>query len=275
VKPNYNKKGELKLEKESDYIIEAKSLSKYWGAVHALDNVDFELKYGEVLGLVGDNGAGKSTLIKILSGAVVPNEGTIKVFGRTVDIKCPRDSFDIGIETIYQDLALFDNLDLTRNVFAGREYIGKGISRFLRITDDRRMRKEAFNKMKDISINLPRLTQKVQTLSGGQRQAVAIAKALFWGKKVIIMDEPTAALGVQESKKILELISETKKHVEGIIIISHNIEHIIKIADRAIVLRNGKRVGSIIFNDYKGRLDELHNDIVKLITGAELISYKI
>lgn len=257
-----------------NYIIEAKNLTKYYGSVAALDDVDFELEDGEILGLLGDNGAGKSTLIKILSGAVMPTKGTIKIFGKTVDIKTPRDAFEEGIETIYQDLALFDNLDFTRNIFAGREYVGRGINKLLRLTDDKIMRKEALDKIKDISINLPSLLQKVRTFSGGQRQAVAIAKTLFWGKKIIIMDEPTAALGVQESRRILNLINETRKHVNGIIIISHNIEHVIEVADRIIVLRTGKRVGDIAFKSYRGRLGELYNDIVKLITGVEIISLK-
>lgn len=257
-----------------NYVIEAKNLTKYFGSVVALDGVDFELEDGEILGLLGDNGAGKSTLIKILSGAIMPTRGTIKIFGKTVDIKTPRDAFEEGIETIYQDLALFDNLDFTRNIFAGREYVGKGVSKLLRLTDDKTMREESLDRIKDISINLPPLLQKVQNFSGGQRQAVAIAKTLFWGKKIVIMDEPTAALGVQESKRILDLINETRKHVNGIIVISHNIEHIIEVADRAIVLRNGKRIGDITFKSYKGRLDELYNDIIKLITGVEIVSLK-
>lgn len=251
----------------NNYIIEAKGLTKYYGAVLALNNVDFELKKGEVLGLVGDNGAGKSTLIKILSGAIVPNKGVIKIYEKEAEIKTPRDSFNLGIETIYQDLALFNNLDFTQNIFAGREYVGRGVKKIFGYADSRRMRKEALEKIKNISINLPEINQKIETLSGGQRQAVAFTRAVFWGTKIIIMDEPTAALGVQESKKVLELISEIKKHVDGIIIITHNIEHIIKVADRVIVLRTGERVGDLSFKDYAGRSSDLHNDVVKMITG--------
>ena len=256
----------------SNYIIEAKGLTKYYGAVTALENVDFELKKGEILGLVGDNGAGKSTLIKILSGAIVADKGLIKVFGNEIKIDNPSDAFNLGIETIYQDLALFDNLDFVQNIFGGREYVGKGLSKFLQFVDNRRMRAEALEKIKNISINLPDLSQKTETLSGGQRQAVAITRAIFWGRKILIMDEPTAALGVVESKKVLELIKEVKSSVEGIIIITHNIEHIIQVAHRVIVLRTGERAGSIDFLDYKGKTMELHNDIVKLITGAELLT---
>lgn len=256
----------------SDYIIEAKGLCKYYRAVTALKDVDFELKKGEVLGLAGDNGAGKSTLIKILSGAVIPNGGQIKVYGRPVRIGSPRDAFDLGIETIYQDLALFDNLDFAQNIFAGREYVGKGLAKALQFVDNKKMRAEASERIKDISINLPDLSQKTETLSGGQRQAVAITRAIFWGRKIIIMDEPTAALGVKESKKVLELISGVRESVDGIIVITHNIEHMIKIADRVIVLRTGERVGDISFGRYQDKSAELHNDIVKLITGAELLA---
>jgi len=255
-------------------IINAKNITKFFGSVVALDNVDFELKNGEILGLVGDNGAGKSTLIKILSGAELPNEGSIEVFGEQAHIKNPRDAFELGIETIYQDLALFDNLNFTENIFAGREFSSSGLGWVFGFIDGKRMQRDASDRVKNISINLPRLNQKVKQLSGGQRQAIAIIRALFWGQKIIIMDEPTAALGVREAAKVLELIEETRKHVNGLIIITHNIEHIIKIADRVLVLRNGRRVGDITFKDYGTRLDDLHNDIVKLITGAEIIDYK-
>lgn len=252
---------------KEELIIEARGLSKYFGAVTALEGVDFELKDKEILGLVGDNGAGKSTLIKLLSGACIPNKGTIKVYGKMVNIKNPKDAFNLGIETIYQDLALFNNLNFVQNIFAGREYASRGIGKLLRIADDRRMRITAKEKIKNISINLPNLTQKTEFLSGGQRQAVAITRAIFWGRKIIIMDEPTAALGVEESKKVLDLITEIKKSVDGIIIITHNLEHVLKVADRVMVLRNGKRVGEVIIKGYENRKAELHNNIVKLITG--------
>ena len=257
---------------DNNYIIEAKGLSKYFGAVTALEDVDFELKKGEILGLVGDNGAGKSTLIKILSGALIPNTGKIKVYGKEVRISNPQDSFSLGIETIYQDLALFNNLNFVKNIFGGREYRSRGAGKIFYFADDKRMKKEALEKIKDISINLPELEQSTETLSGGQRQAVAITRAIFWGRKIIIMDEPTAALGVKESAKVLEMIAKIKNNLDGIIVITHNLEHIIKIADRVIVLRTGKRVGEIDFKNYDGRHADLHTDIVKLITGAELIA---
>lgn len=241
----------MSTEENSKYIIEAMGLSKHYGAVQALDNVDFELKEGEVIGLVGDNGVGKSTLIKILSGAITANKGSIKFEGKPVKINQPRDAFELGIETIYQDLALFENLNFTQNIFSGREYISREIGRIFGVADDKRMRKEATDKISNISISLPELDQKIETLSGGQRKAVAFTRAIFWGKKVIIMDEPTAALGVKESKKVIELIQELKKHVKGIIIIAHNVEHVIKVADGVIVLRHGNRVGKIDFKIIK------------------------
>lgn len=256
---------------ENSYIIEAKGLYKYYGAITALSNVDFELKKDEVLGLAGDNGAGKSTLIKILSGAIMPNKGTIKVYDKEVKIHSPRDAFELGIETIYQDLALFDNLDFAQNIFAGREYVGRGLAKLFQFVDNRKMRSEALSKIKDISINLPDLTQKTEILSGGQRQAVAITRAIFWGRKILIMDEPLAALGVKEATKVLDLIAGVRKSVDGIIIITHNIEHMIKITDRVIVLRTGERAGQIDLKNNKKSLGEIHNDIVKLITGAELV----
>ena len=250
------------------YILEAKGMTKLFGPVVALDNVDFELKRGELLGLLGDNGAGKSTLIKILSGAILPTKGEIYFEGKLVEIRQPRDAFDIGIETIYQDLALFNNLDFTKNIFVGREYISKGPGKLLAFADARRMRNEALAKIKSISINLPDLSQEVETMSGGQRQAVSITRSIFWGKKVIIMDEPIAALGVQESKKVLDLIKETINHVQGIIVITHNIDHILKIVDRAIVLRHGNRIGELDCSNAESRRDELHRKIVSMITGA-------
>jgi len=257
---------------QNNYVIEAKGLVKSFGAVLALNNVDFELKKGELLGLVGDNGAGKSTLIKIIAGALVPDTGVIKFEGREVKINQPSDAFALGIETIYQDLALFENLNFTQNIFVGREYVSRGAGKLFSWADDRRMRKEAFDRIKNIFFNLPELDQRIETLSGGQRQAVAFTRAIFWGTKVIIMDEPTAALGVRESAKVLEIIEEVKKHVKGVILIAHNIEHVIRVADRVIVLRHGERAGTVDFKDYadeKGELKhgDLHNEIVKLITG--------
>lgn len=255
--------------KACDLLIETKGLYKRFGAVVALNNVNFELRKGEIIGLVGDNGAGKSTLIKIISGAIQANFGDIYFEGEKVDIRQPRDAFELGIETIYQDLALFNNLDFTKNIFVGREYKSRGLlGRLLAFADDKRMRSEAIDKIKNISINLPSLEQRVDTMSGGQRQAVAITRSIFWGKKVIIMDEPTSALGVQESRKILELLKEMINHVKGIILITHNIDHILKVADRVIVLRHGERVGDVNCKDEKTNQEEVRFKIVSMITGS-------
>jgi ABC-type sugar transport system ATPase subunit len=176
----------------------------------------------------------------------------------------------LGIETIYQDLALFGRQDFTANIFSGREYIKSGyIARILKILDKKRMQSKAKEVLMEISINMPSIREKVDNFSGGQKQAIAISRAILWGKKVIIMDEPTAALGVQESRIVINMIKNfaKKETVKGVIIISHNIEHISEIADRVVVLRQGKRVGSIDMEEYKERKDSLKEDIIKMITG--------
>lgn len=252
---------------EKKILLEMKNINKRFGSVIALDNVDFELYEGEVLGLIGDNGAGKSTLIKIISGAVIKDSGEIYFEGRKANIQSPKEAINLGIETIYQDLALFDNLDFTANIFAGREYVHRGIGRIFGFIDAKRMKKEAVKFINNINVDMGDLDGVVEFFSGGQRQAVAISRSSFWGKKLLIMDEPTAALGVVESCKVLNLIKVFAKQVKGIIVIAHNIEHMMSVADRIIVLRHGKRAGSIKFSDYIGKNDELHNDIIKMVTG--------
>ena len=254
------------METDRKKLLEMKNINKRFGAVAALNNVDFELCEGEVLGLLGDNGAGKSTLIKIISGAVKEDSGEVYFERKKVNIQSPKDAIDLGIETIYQDLALFDNLDFTTNIFAGREHVQRGLGKIFGFVDTKKMRNEANQFINKIGIGMGDLNATVEKFSGGQRQAVAISRASFWGKKLLIMDEPTAALGVRESKKVLEMIKAFKEQVKGIIVIAHNFEHIINVADRAIVLRHGERVGCINFSDYKDKYQELHNDIVKMVT---------
>lgn len=257
---------------DKNKIIELKNITKKFSGTVALDNVDFELFEGEVLGLVGDNGAGKSTLIKIISGVFSPNIGEIFIYGRKVDLKNPRDAIDLGIEVIYQDLALFDGLDFTTNIFIGREYLKKGVlSRIFKVIDVKRMEKKAQEVLSGIAFNMPPIHEYVENFSGGQKQAVSISRAKLWGKEIVIMDEPTAALGVQESQKVLDMIKVFSTIVRGIIVISHNIEHIISVTDRVIVLRQGRRVGTIDCNDYKDK-NILHGDVVKLISGLEFKS---
>jgi len=253
-------------------LLEMRNINKRFGAVVAIDNVDFEIYEGEILGLLGDNGAGKSTLIKIISGALKEDSGEIFFKGEKLNIRNPRDAIDLGIETIYQDLSLYDNLEFSMNIFAGREYVKQGLGRIFGYVDVSRMRMESGKVLEGMSINMPREREVVEKFSGGQRQAIAIARAAFWGKKMLLMDEPTAALGVRESGNVLALIKEFIKRVKGIVIITHNIDHIINVADRAIILRRGKRAGSVEFKKYKGKSEELHNEIVKIITGFESIS---
>jgi len=245
-------------------ILEIKNVNKRFGGVLAVDKVSFSVGEGEIVGICGDNGAGKSTLIKMIAGVYSPDSGGIYLKGTKIDGKSPKEIREIGIETIFQDLALAENFNAESNIFLGREPIK---NRFLKNLDFKYMREKTIETLKKISFEFPDITTRVYYLSGGQRQGVAIARAIHWGKKIIIMDEPTAALGVKESLKVLGLIKETIKCVKAIILITHNMENLIKVADRTIILRNGKLVSKINFKDYEGRLNDLHNDIVKAITG--------
>lgn len=239
-------------------LLHMKAISKSFGAVKALDRVDFELYPKEILGLVGDNGAGKSTLIKIISGVEIPDEGEMYLEGKRVHIRSPHDARDLGIETVYQDLGLLNTLDVSKNIFIGRE---PRIARFFYNSKEMIRRTEEI--LKSLSIEMPSITNEVRFLSGGQRQAIAVGRAAYWGCRIVIMDEPTAALGVSESMKVLELARTLKSKDVSVIIISHNLEHVFKVVDRVIVLRKGKRVAE--------RAIELTNgdEIVKFITGAE------
>jgi ABC-type glutathione transport system ATPase component len=245
-------------------LLEARNLSKRFGGVQALQKVSFDLRPGEVLALAGDNGAGKSTLIKCISGVHAPDEGEILYKGKPVALANPREARNLGIETIYQDLALADNLDVGANVFLGREPRIRRLG-VLPAIDRRRMRQAAREVLQTLEIELPRgkLTQPVRTLSGGQRQAVAIGRAIYWQAEVLIMDEPTAALGVPEQRKVRELIARLKQQKVGIIFISHNLVDIFAVADRILVLRRGVAAG-------ERRTSETdHDEIVRLMIGAE------
>ena len=245
-------------------LLEARGLSKRFGGVQALQQVSFRLHAGEVLALAGDNGAGKSTLIKCISGVHHPDEGEILYRGRPVRLENPREARELGIETIYQDLALADNLDVGANVFLGREPATRRFG-ILPAIDRRRMRDAAHEVLKTLEIEIPpgKLTLPVRTLSGGQRQAVAIGRAIYWQASVLIMDEPTAALGVPEQRKVRELIQRLKEQQVGVIFISHNLVDIFAVADRILVLRRGRAAG-------ERRTPETdHDEIVKLMVGAE------
>jgi ABC-type sugar transport system ATPase subunit len=234
-----------------------KNIDKAFGHVQALSKINFELYAGEVLALVGDNGAGKSTLIKILSGVYQKDEGEIYVDGKTVLIDKPADAQRYGISTVYQDLALVDIRDVGSNIYLGREPRQLGI-----LINFRKMYADAREVLKVLRIDMPSVKVNVGELSGGQRQAVAIARALARGERIFLLDEPTAALGVEQQAKVNQLIADLKAHGKTVVVISHNLEHVFQVADRVIVLRRGKRVGTRI----KERTTK--EEIVGLITGA-------
>jgi ribose transport system ATP-binding protein len=208
----------------------------------ALDHVSLELKEGEILALLGDNGAGKSTLIKILSGVLSPDSGEILIGGERVRIDSPHRARELGIETVYQDLALFDNFNATGNFYAGREPVRPSWLGSLGWVSDRSMAKETSELLDRLQVNISR-DDEIGIMSGGQRQAVACARAIAFGKRIVILDEPTSALGARESGNVLRLIKEAPENGVSVIVISHNLEHITRVADRAVVLRQGKYVG--------------------------------
>ncbi|WP_033290006.1 ATP-binding cassette domain-containing protein [Amycolatopsis jejuensis] len=243
--------------------LSARGLVKRYGRVTAIDGADFDLYPGEVLAVVGDNGAGKSSLIKALSGAVIPDAGEIKVDGATVHFKSPLDARHFGIETVYQDLAVAPALDIASNMFLGREKRLKGpFGIGFRKLDTATMRAEAQRILDDLGINIKSIGQLVETLSGGQRQGVAVARAAAFGTKAVIMDEPTAALGVAESAKVLELIGRIRDRGLPVVLISHNMPHVFEIADRIHVHRLGKRVAVVSPKTHS------MNQVVGLLTGA-------
>jgi simple sugar transport system ATP-binding protein len=240
-----------------DYIVEMKGISKYFGGVCALNNVDLELWRGEIMGLVGDNGAGKSTLMKILSGAYQADEGEIYIAGEKVNIRNPQDAFNLGIGMIYQDLALFDNLDVARNMFVGREPV-RGPFKLL---DKKTMYAKAEALIREMRVDIKSPKMNVARMSGGQRQTVACARAIGFQSKVLIMDEPTAALGVTEANKLLGLIKSFKETGLSILLITQRIPDILAIADRVFVLKGGKKQD--VLDVSKTTLDDIVTMIVK------------
>ncbi|HEV7976758.1 ATP-binding cassette domain-containing protein [Amycolatopsis sp.] len=243
--------------------LSARGLVKRYGRVTAIDGADFDLYPGEVLAVVGDNGAGKSSLIKALSGAVVPDEGEIQVDGEMVHFRTPIDARKYGIETVYQDLAVAPALDIASNMFLGREKRRKDLfGQLFRKLDTTTMRAEAQRVLDELGIQIKSITQPVETLSGGQRQGVAVARAAAFGTKAVIMDEPTAALGVAESAKVLALIERIRDRGLPVVLISHNMPHVFDIADRIHVHRLGKRVAVVSPKTHT------MNQVVGLLTGA-------
>ena len=240
-------------------VLEVKSVSKRFGGVQALDNVSIHLNEGEVLALAGDNGAGKSTLIKVVSGVYHPDDGDIIFNNENIQLDNPRFAREKGIETIYQDLALADNLNVGANIFLGREPITKKMG--IPVIDRELMLSESKKVLKNLEINIPEtsLEEPVGKLSGGQRQAIAIGRALYWNAKLLIMDEPTAALGVPEQRNVMDLIKKLKEQNVSIIFISHNLTDIFQASDRIVVLRRGIKAGEKLIKETNS------DEIVKLM----------
>jgi fructose transport system ATP-binding protein len=227
-------------------ILEARGLVKHFGQVVALDGADFELYPGEIVAIIGDNGAGKSTLIKTLSGALQPDDGEIRLEGERVRFRSPGEARRAGIETVYQDLAVAPSLDIASNIFLGREARWRGpLGLGLRLLDKRRMRREAAQHFAELQIGVQSITQPVENLSGGQRQGVAVARAAKWARRLAIMDEPTAALGVRETRQVLDLIQRVRERGLPVIMISHDMPHVFELADRILIMRLGKRVAVV------------------------------
>ncbi|MCC5974650.1 MAG: sugar ABC transporter ATP-binding protein [Rubellimicrobium sp.] len=244
-------------------VLEASHVAKRYGAVVALHDASFSLQHKEVHGLVGDNGAGKSTFLKILSGVVAADAGTIAVDGQTIHMRGPQDAMDAGIETVYQDLALVDTMTAYQNVYLGREELSRNpVKRWLNLVDDRLMRRRAAEVLSSLAVRIPSDNVPVKSMSGGQRQCLAIARALLWGRRIVILDEPTAALGVRETEQVLEVIRDLRKHDVSVIVVSHNMQQLMSIADRVTVMRLGRTIAT-----RSVRETEIP-EIVGLITGA-------
>lgn len=242
-------------------LLEVRNLSKHFGAVRALSEVSLSVHPGEVVALAGDNGAGKTTLIKAISGVYRPTSGEIRLKGRPVDFATPQEAREQGIETIYQDLALADNLPIGANIFLGREPMRRAFG-FLPVLDRRKMAAAARETMALLDFHVSRMEAPVSNFSGGQRQAVAIGRAVFWDAQILIMDEPTAALGVPEQRKVISLIHQLKAQGRGVIFISHNLQDIFAVSDRIIVLRRGVTAGERKISE------TTHDDVVKLMVGG-------
>jgi ABC-type sugar transport system ATPase subunit len=245
-------------------ILSVRQAEKRFGAVHALKGVSLEAFHGEVLALLGDNGAGKSTLVKCISGVHALDAGEILLDGAAVPTHSPAAARRAGIETVYQDLALFDNLTASQNFYCGREIaFPSWLPRGLRLLSGRKMDRQAAAVLERLRVKLPNLDAPVALMSGGQRQAIAVARATVFARKIVILDEPTAALGVRESRKVLDLIVQLRSEGNAVILITHNMEHVVELADRAIVLRQGRKVGEL-------KPDRANQkELVAMIVGAE------
>jgi fructose transport system ATP-binding protein len=244
-------------------VMQACGITKRYGHVTALDGCDFELRAGEILAVIGDNGAGKSSLIKVLSGATVPDEGEIRLDGQQVHFRSPIDARRAGIETVYQELAVAPAMSIAENLFLGRELLRPGVlGTFLRVLDKKAMLDQAVARMNELKVGIRSMTQPVETLSGGQRQCVAVSRAAAFAQHVVIMDEPTAALGVKEGNMVLELIRRVRDKGLPVILISHNMPHVFEVADRIHIQRLGRRAA--VVNPKQIGM----SDVVAVMTGA-------
>jgi fructose transport system ATP-binding protein len=245
-------------------VLQGRGLSKHYGHVVALADCDFDLRSGEILAVIGDNGAGKSTLIKTLTGAVIPDSGDIHLNGEQIRFHSPLDARKAGIETVYQELAVAPALDITENLYLGRELRSHGpFGSVFRRLDKRAMREGAAQQMASLGIRIQSIRQKVETLSGGQRQAVAVARAAAWATRLVVMDEPTAALGVKETNQVLDLILRVRDNGLPVVLISHNMPNVFQVADRIHIHRLGRRVALV------EPKDTTMGDVVAVMTGAK------
>jgi D-xylose transport system ATP-binding protein len=244
-------------------ILQLRGINKRFGAVNALSDVEFEVFPGEVVGLVGDNGAGKSTLVKIIAGVYLADSGEYIFEGHPVTVTHPHDATDLGIETVYQDLALCDNLDVVGNLYLGRERLHSLIPGVLETIDEVAMEREASRIVGELHIHIPSIRSRVAQLSGGQRQSVAVSRAVMWNSKVVLLDEPTAALGVEQTRQVKDLIKRLRERGLGVVVISHNLADVFDVSDRIIVLRLGRRVATL--NTHTTKPEQ----VVAAITGAE------
>jgi D-xylose transport system ATP-binding protein len=243
-------------------VLSLKGVSKSFGPVQALSDVNFEIEPGEVVALVGDNGAGKSTLVKTIAGIHPADQGTISFEGREVTITSPTDAVALGIATVYQDLALCDNLDVVENLFLGREETGNGAAHVLHQLDEVGMEKQTGELLENLAVTITDVRNEVGTMSGGQRQQVAIARSLLGEPKLVMLDEPTAALGVRQTAQVLDVIRRLRDRGFGVLVISHNLVDVFEVADRIFVLRLGRKAGEFDAGDVN------QEQVVAAITGA-------
>ncbi|MBD1849996.1 ATP-binding cassette domain-containing protein [Leptolyngbya sp. FACHB-711] len=243
--------------------LQLRNISKSFGGVQALKHVDFEVFDGEVVGLVGDNGAGKSTLIKTMSGAYIPDEGEVLIDNQPVTIQGPQDATRLGIETVYQDLALCDNLDVVANLWLGREAHRTLIPGVLKVLDEAEMERRTIDVLRTLDVKIPSVRSTVAGLSGGQRQCVAVAKTILRQPKVVLLDEPTAALGVAQTRQVLNMIHRLKQQGQAVVVISHNLHDVFEVTDRIVVMRLGQRVRTFETQNVN------REAVVAAITGAD------